>query len=160
MSLCRVDISPLSSSLEIVNKSIFSRTQMFRRTLIKIRSAARYRLLGITFRPYVARPSSGNPPCHEHALMLLRVMVNGFVNGDSDGVRLYNRIGDVFFYRDGYRLLDGYRYVLLHGIRHLLLYRDRHCFHNLYGDVLRYGDMNGIGLRNGNRYRMWHGYRH
>lgn len=97
---------------------------------------------------------------NSHALMLLRVMVNSLVNGNSDGVRLYNWDGDVFLYCDGNWLLDGHRYMLLHGIRHLLLNWDRHCFHNLYGNVLRYGNMNGIRLWNTNCYRMWYGYRH
>lgn len=103
-------------------------------------------------------PSCRNPS--RHALMLLRMMINGLVDGNFNGIRLYDWNRDVFLDCDGNRLLDGYRYVLLHRVRHLLLYRDRHRLHDLYGNVLRYGNMNGIRLWNTNCYRMRYGYRY
>jgi len=105
-------------------------------------------------------PIHRNPLLRRHALMLFRVMVNGLVNGNSDGIWLHDWDGNVSFDCDGNRLFDGYWYMLFHGVRHLLLYRDRHRLHDLYGDMLRYGNMNGIRLRKTNCYRMRHSYRH
>jgi len=92
--------------------------------------------------------------------MLLRVMVDSLIHGDLDGIWLHYRHGDVLLDRDGNRLLDRHWYVLLHRVRYLLLHRDRHRLHDLYGDVLRHGNVDGIGLRNANRHRMRHGYWH
>lgn len=91
---------------------------------------------------------------------LFRVMVDGLVNGDLDGVRLDDRVGNVFLDRDGDRLLHWYRYVFLHWVRYLLLYRDCHRLHHLYRNMLRDGNVNGIRLGNADRDRMRHGDRY
>lgn len=87
-------------------------------------------------------------------------MVNSLVHGDFDGIRLHHWHGDMFLDRDGDRFLDGYWYVLLNRIRDFLLHRDRNRLHYLYRDVLWHGNVDGIGLRNTDCYRMWHRYRH